>query len=348
MTFMSENQQTARGKGRQGRKPACYDGMSAQDGTSRSSVRRSFRPFHAMSVPKNHDLGCYYSPGNEKTTAMFRNIPNKYTQASLLKEIDSMDFAGTYNFFYLPMDTHNQTNVGYAFINFVYPSDMERFIQIFTGHQFRTHLSPKIGRVSAAHLQGFVENVYQYANCAVAHSHKSHYRPIVVYKGVRRDITDVASELSYYAGCEAEGVPLPPPGLEMMPASGFNRTAVEFVPASLCAQELTETQNMTTTENMDSNCTVPFAFSLAKEGLESAVLQWLQGSQATTSSVRTEGKSGVQSGSATPPSASTDFEAEKDLQELALGLCESLVGQDSAELSPTPRTNRTLLSSNGF
>lgn len=60
---------------------------------------------------------------------MLRNIPNRYSQASLLQEIDAAGYEGTYDFFYLPMDTQNRTNVGYAFINFLTPQDLERPLQ---------------------------------------------------------------------------------------------------------------------------------------------------------------------------------------------------------------------------
>lgn len=57
---------------------------------------------------------------------MLRNIPNRYSQAGLLEEIDHSGFKGSYDFFYLPMDTQNRTNVGYAFINFVTPEAFAR------------------------------------------------------------------------------------------------------------------------------------------------------------------------------------------------------------------------------
>jgi len=38
-----------------------------------------------------------------RTTLMIRNIPNKYTQAMLLQNIDTYHHM-QYNFFYLPMD----------------------------------------------------------------------------------------------------------------------------------------------------------------------------------------------------------------------------------------------------
>ena len=81
----------------------------------------SFQPYHAQSVPKSEDLEASafvrQSSGEstEVTTMMLRNIPNKYTQNSLLQEINDLGFVGSFDFFYLPMDVHNRSNVGYAF-----------------------------------------------------------------------------------------------------------------------------------------------------------------------------------------------------------------------------------------
>ncbi|CAE8592902.1 unnamed protein product, partial [Polarella glacialis] len=87
------------------------------------------------------------------TTAMLRNIPNKFTQASLLEEIDAEGFSNTYDFFYLPMDVRNKANVGYAFVNFLDSSVMTRFIDHFEGYQFKKYNSQKIATVSPAHVQ---------------------------------------------------------------------------------------------------------------------------------------------------------------------------------------------------
>ena len=43
---------------------------------------------------------------------MIRHIPNKYTSKDLLNEID-IACKGKYDFFYLPLDTENDCNLGY-------------------------------------------------------------------------------------------------------------------------------------------------------------------------------------------------------------------------------------------
>lgn len=57
---------------------------------------------------------------DHRTTIMIKNIPNKYDQISLLREIN-INHMGKYDFLYLPIDFKNNANVGYAFINFVHP-----------------------------------------------------------------------------------------------------------------------------------------------------------------------------------------------------------------------------------
>jgi hypothetical protein len=53
------------------------------------------------------------------TTFMIRNIPRTYSQRMLLDEIEQAGYFDTFDFFYLPIDLVNQSNRGYAFINFL-------------------------------------------------------------------------------------------------------------------------------------------------------------------------------------------------------------------------------------
>lgn len=126
---------------------------------------------------------------------MLRNIPNKYTQVSLLEEIDSEGFTDEYDFFYLPMDMHNKTNVGYAFVNFLDSGDLDRFCRHFEGYRFKQMVSQKIASVSPAHVQGLEKNIQQLAKKAVTQFRNSEYRPIVVRDGRRVDFNDFAKDL---------------------------------------------------------------------------------------------------------------------------------------------------------
>lgn len=129
------------------------------------------------------------------TTVMLRNIPNRYTQSQLIEEIHGVGFAGRFDFFYLPMDVHNRTNVGYAFINFLTPADAHGFFSRFRNYMFKRHTSKKIAGVSPAHVQGLVNNLHNFSNRAVAQSRDSEYRPVVLVNGIRMDITEALEEL---------------------------------------------------------------------------------------------------------------------------------------------------------
>lgn len=168
--------------------------VSEDDGNGQQ--KRSFQPYHAQSVPKSENLEANATDRTENavTTVMLRNIPNKYTQNTLLQEINELGFEGTYDFFYLPMDVHNRSNVGYAFINFERPVDAERFRVSFSDHRFQRFHSRKIGSVCIAHVQGLDENLRHFENRAVTQARNDQYRPIVL-KGQRRiDIEDAVTE----------------------------------------------------------------------------------------------------------------------------------------------------------
>jgi len=179
----SRSRSRSRGKGARKRNAAA------------AGFKKEFKPYHATSVPKDTDLAANATADEPPTTAMLRNIPSKFTQQSLLEEIDAEGFNGLYDFFYLPMDVRNKTNVGYAFVNFLEPDDMARFSRHFEGYRFKNNNSQKIATVSPAHVQGLKRNIQQLSKKAVLHFNKGQYKPVVFRDGERVDFEVMAKEL---------------------------------------------------------------------------------------------------------------------------------------------------------
>ena len=66
---------------------------------------------------------------------MIRHIPNKYAQEILIQEINK-NHRHKYNFLYLPVDSYNFCNVGYAFINFIDTKFIKKFYQEFNDRKW--------------------------------------------------------------------------------------------------------------------------------------------------------------------------------------------------------------------
>ena len=90
---------------------------------------------------------------DKRTTIMIRHIPNKYSYQNLLEEID-MVCKDKYDFFYLPLDSENNFNLGYAFINFINPLHIVYFYNVFKSRKWLQYNSYKECDLSFAKYQG--------------------------------------------------------------------------------------------------------------------------------------------------------------------------------------------------
>merc|ERR1719356_2010318 len=173
-------------------------GEESEEDCSPNAGKKNFQPYHATSVPKSENLEAHANERAAKgvavTTMMLRNIPNKYTQNTLMQEINDFGYAGTYNFFYLPMDVHNRSNVGYAFINSEQPEAADRFHRSFADHRFQRFHSRKIGGVCVAHVQGLDANLRHFENRAVTQARNDQYRPVVLQGSVRVDFEEAVTQ----------------------------------------------------------------------------------------------------------------------------------------------------------
>eukprot|EP00746_Dinoflagellata_sp_MGD_P015827 gnl/MRDRNA2_/MRDRNA2_135380_c0_seq1.p1 gnl/MRDRNA2_/MRDRNA2_135380_c0~~gnl/MRDRNA2_/MRDRNA2_135380_c0_seq1.p1 ORF type:complete len:464 (-),score=63.90 gnl/MRDRNA2_/MRDRNA2_135380_c0_seq1:116-1408(-) len=100
-------------------------------------------------TPKDYD----FAPVGPMTTLMIRGIPCSYTQEKMLEILDAAGLQGRYDFFYLPRRSH-QSNLGYAFVNFVDMRWTEVCYVKLNGKSLDAMRSKKVCTVSPAHIQG--------------------------------------------------------------------------------------------------------------------------------------------------------------------------------------------------
>eukprot|EP00405_Crypthecodinium_cohnii_P036513 CAMPEP_0206548938 /NCGR_PEP_ID=MMETSP0325_2-20121206/14172_1 /ASSEMBLY_ACC=CAM_ASM_000347 /TAXON_ID=2866 /ORGANISM="Crypthecodinium cohnii, Strain Seligo" /LENGTH=316 /DNA_ID=CAMNT_0054048495 /DNA_START=108 /DNA_END=1058 /DNA_ORIENTATION=- len=96
--------------------------------------------------------------GTEQTTVMIRNLPVSSSQDRVVKE---MDLEGKIDFLYLPRSGAGQTNLGYAFINFVNDEFALQFQEQWHKQRLPDCPTRKSLNISFATIQGLRANVMQ-------------------------------------------------------------------------------------------------------------------------------------------------------------------------------------------
>ncbi|KXS96730.1 hypothetical protein AC578_9020 [Pseudocercospora eumusae] len=111
-----------------------------------------------------------------RTTIMLRNVPNGWNFGDLKKCLD-ITSAGKYDFSYLRIDFQFNTNVGYAFVNFIDPEDIVDFVNQNVNKEWCPGYHPrKIAQVSYATVQGIDCLIEKFRNSAIM-AEFSDYRP---------------------------------------------------------------------------------------------------------------------------------------------------------------------------
>ncbi|WJX37842.1 hypothetical protein P8452_25567 [Trifolium repens] len=96
-----------------------------------------------------------------RTTLMIQNIPYSYTSEMLLLEIkeNHHQIYGTYDFIYFPMDSKNNCNLGYAFINMLSHLHVVPFYKAFHEKKWDKFTSDKVATLAFAQIQGKAEEL---------------------------------------------------------------------------------------------------------------------------------------------------------------------------------------------
>lgn len=124
---------------------------------------------------------------DDRTTLMFRNLPNNYTRAALLEMLDAEGFNKFYSFVYLPTDFKNFAGFGYAFVNFATHDSAVRAKRAFEGFCNWNVPSQKVCEVVwSGPVQGLSNHTERYRNSPVMHdSVPDEYKPVVFIEGKR-------------------------------------------------------------------------------------------------------------------------------------------------------------------
>eukprot|EP00439_Symbiodinium_sp_Y106_P043864 s3699_g5.t1 len=107
---------------------------------------------------------------------MIKNIPCRCSAGEVLRAVDSLGFAGTYDFFYLPMNRRHKQGIGYAFINFIQLGTAAQFKEAIWGYRFPGRKSTKQVEIAPAQLQGRDEVEAYFSHTQVVHTR---YRPLM-------------------------------------------------------------------------------------------------------------------------------------------------------------------------
>lgn len=126
-------------------------------------------------------------PNDERTTLMFRNLPNDYTRAALLELLDLQGFQTNYSFVYLPTDFKSFAGFGYAFVSFVNHAAAVQAKRHFQGFRDWRVRSQKVCDVDwSGAVQGLAAHTERYRNSPVMHkSVPDEYKPALFVDGVR-------------------------------------------------------------------------------------------------------------------------------------------------------------------
>lgn len=151
--------------------------------------RESTDDFSHCHVPRHVNFAKEFAEksirASPPTTIMIRNIPNRLAQHQIMKVLERLGFAGTFDFFYAPMDKRTKCTVGYAFVNFLHHEVAARCMRAMERYCFEGYgrQGSKQARVSVAHIQGLEANVRHYENSAVnSNSNEHQCGPIIMPK----------------------------------------------------------------------------------------------------------------------------------------------------------------------
>jgi hypothetical protein len=120
-----------------------------------------------------------------RTTIVLRNIPKSFSRAQAVEFLEQHDFAGTFDFVYVPFDFKFNGSVGFAFVNFVSHDIAVKAFDVLAGFSWDTTKPGKECKVNwASPHQGLEAHIAHFRNSPVMHEDvKEEYKPAVFKAG---------------------------------------------------------------------------------------------------------------------------------------------------------------------
>jgi len=127
---------------------------------------------------------------DDRTTLMFRNLPNAMSVDAFIVLLNAQGFAHGYDFAYMPVDFRTSTTLGYSFVNFVssaWAQRAQRHFDNFSAWSLAGCTEPCVV-IWSDKEQGVQANVERYRNSPVMHaSVPDEYKPRLFVYGHRVD-----------------------------------------------------------------------------------------------------------------------------------------------------------------
>jgi len=118
---------------------------------------------------------------DSRTTVMVRNLVGVSARKDFLMFLEKCGLSDRFTFFYMPCEEQRNVPAGYAFVNFIAPSDVHKVVVMVKSgfwREFMKEPTLKAPAVSYARFQGHEELVKHFSSSAVLHEQDPEKRPI--------------------------------------------------------------------------------------------------------------------------------------------------------------------------
>mmetsp|Transcript_4505 Transcript_4505/g.12462 ORF Transcript_4505/g.12462 Transcript_4505/m.12462 type:complete len:443 (-) Transcript_4505:59-1387(-) len=164
---------------------------------------------HVVEVPDN------------VTTFMFRGIPRKYTAWDLIAVLERSGSREQFDFVYVPWYKTANSNMGYAFVNFVDPATARAVHAVMQGRHWGPSHGARTMNLMPAQVQGLEDNLRQYSLKNGTDFELVH-RPLVFREGRQIDLQETVRKHCHERRASSPSCQTPPKSPQSVPVANHS------------------------------------------------------------------------------------------------------------------------------